>query len=239
MVVGPHRALDLAEIARNIDKTAIAIGPRSAAIRCLSIYFIPTRKRGAPTIIVKGTGEVMNIGGTVALRAVVSVVKVQLGLIATKAVVLSAAHRCVVVDPCDNGLAVATLDEGWGQGARRSIKRSMARSIAPYAVGLLGRKPGMETLIRRDLGQCHDVADLGEELVPSLMGEDFTWWPSFNWSSIGNGVGEICLGGTGRRLAEVSMIRESPSISFACKGATKHSICLVATIEGRHGDWML
>ena len=75
MVVGPHGALQLAEIAGNIDETAIAVGSRCAAVRRLRVDFVAPGERGAPAIVVEGAGEVVDVGGAVALGTVVSVMK--------------------------------------------------------------------------------------------------------------------------------------------------------------------
>ena len=89
---------DLTEIARHIDETAIAVGPGGSAVGSVGVDFVAPGKCGAPAIVVEGTGEVVDIGGAVALGAVMRVMKVELRLVAAEAVIICAAYRRIVVD---------------------------------------------------------------------------------------------------------------------------------------------
>ena len=146
VVVRPHRALKLTEVARHIDEAAIAVGSRGAIVGRLGVDLVAPGQRRAPAIVVEGAGEVVDVGGAVALRAVVRVVEVQLGLVAAEAVVLRAVDRRVVVDALKDGLAVAALDQRWRQ---RSL-HERAGPIGPDAVGVLGRESRMEPGVRHD-----------------------------------------------------------------------------------------
>src|SRR5262249_31510995 len=109
--------------------------------------------------------EVVTVGSAVALRAVVSVVVVELALVAAEAVVLGAIDRRVVVDSGGDGFAVPLLNQEWRQCSRMGV----AGSVGPDAVRGRGREVGMESAVGRHLRQRHHVADLGEELGPTLM----------------------------------------------------------------------
>ena len=89
VIVRPHGALDLTEVARHVDKTAVPVRSGRSAIRGSGIDLVAPRQRRAPAIVVEGAGEVMGAGGAVALGAVVGVVEVQLRLVAAEADALS------------------------------------------------------------------------------------------------------------------------------------------------------
>ena len=114
VVVGPHGALVLAEVAGDVDEAAVAVGARGLSCRSrVDVDLVAPRERRAPAIVVEGAGEVVHVGGAVAFRAVVRVVEVQLVLVAPETAVLrSRSVGSVVVDAGDDGLAVAALEEG-------------------------------------------------------------------------------------------------------------------------------
>src|SRR5262245_8164344 len=66
VIVGPHRALDLAEIARDIDKAAVAVGSRRARVSGPGVDLVAPGERGAPAIVVERAREVVRVGGAVA-----------------------------------------------------------------------------------------------------------------------------------------------------------------------------
>ena len=98
VVVAPHGALDLAEIARHIDETAIAVGSRRATIGGLRVDLVAPRQRRAPAIVIERAREVVHVGGAIALGAVMRVVEVQLALVAAEAAIVLAIRRQTVVD---------------------------------------------------------------------------------------------------------------------------------------------
>src|SRR5262249_14823757 len=89
---------------------------------------------GAPAVIVEGAGEVVHVGGTVAFGTVVRVVEVQLVLVAPEAPVLGAIGGQVVIDAGNNGLTVATLDQGRRHRPRRRIEVRMAAGVRPNRI---------------------------------------------------------------------------------------------------------
>src|SRR5262249_28429337 len=163
--MGPHGALNLAPVARYVDQPAGIIGGRRARIGRLSIDFVAPRQRPAPAVVVERAGEVVAVGSAVALSTVVSVVVVELLLVAAEAVVLGAIYRRVVVDSGGDRFAVPRLDQEWWKCSRMGV----ARSVGPDAVRSLRREVGMEFLVGRSLRPRHHVADLGEKLRPPLM----------------------------------------------------------------------
>src|SRR5262249_60289825 len=84
-VVRPLGPLDPGEPPRHIDQAAMAVGSRGARIRRPGVDLVAPGERGAPAIVVEGAREVMRVGGTVALGAVVRVMKVELRLVEAEA----------------------------------------------------------------------------------------------------------------------------------------------------------
>jgi len=93
----------------------------------------------------------------------------QLGFVAPEAFVVLAVERRAVVDARQDRFAVAPLDQERRQGAAHEA----SAPVGPDAVRVLRRHALMEFAAGRDLAERHDVADLGEELVPALVREDF------------------------------------------------------------------
>src|SRR5262245_21005237 len=166
--MGPHGALNFAPVARYVDQTTVIVGGRRAGIGRLSIDLVAPRQRPAPAVVVERSGEVVTVGSAVALRAVVSVVVMELRLVAAEAVrsVIRAIDRRVVVDAGDDRFAIPRLDQERWKG---SLAGDVARSVRPDAVRILRREVGMEFGVGRTLRPRHHVADLGEELLPPLM----------------------------------------------------------------------
>src|SRR5262249_49248362 len=182
VVVGPHGALDLTKIARHIPEDAIAVRSRCARIRRLRIDLVARGQRRTPTVIVERPEEVVDVGGAIALGAIVGIVEVNLSLVSTESVVLRPVDGLVLVDPGQDGFAVSTLYQEWRQ---RTIggyapRIDPARAIGPDAVRLLRRKVGMEAAVRHDWAYRHYVADLREELVPPLMRENLARWTALD-----------------------------------------------------------
>src|SRR5215475_14822595 len=180
VVVAPHGSLNFTPIASYVDQAAIVIGAGRARIGGIGIDLVAPGQRRAPAIVVESPWEVVTVGSAVAFCAVVGVVEVKLGLVAAEAVVLSAIDRRVIVDSHDDRFAVPPLDQGRRKDALAGL---LAGSIGPDAVRLLRREVGMEALVRPDLGQRHDVADLGEELGPPLMGKEGQAGLRIGWSA--------------------------------------------------------
>src|SRR5262249_35753535 len=149
VVVGPHRALDLAEIARHIHETAVAVGSRRATIPSLSINLVAPGERRTPAVVVEGARKVVRVGGAIALGAVVRVVEVKLGLVATEASVLRTVDRQVLVDAGEDGLPITALEEH----GRQASLREPAGAVGPDAIRILRREIGMEPAVGRDLPQ--------------------------------------------------------------------------------------
>src|SRR5262249_37817666 len=111
VIVGPHGALDLAEVARDLDQAAVAVGPRRPGGCGVLVDLVAPRHRRAPEVIIEGAGEMVRAGGAVALRAIVGVVEVELLLVAAEAPVLIAVDGRVVVDAREYGLPIAALEQ--------------------------------------------------------------------------------------------------------------------------------
>src|SRR5262245_62769075 len=169
MVMGPHGALDCREIVGHEDESAMFIGSRTARIGRLGVGYVAARHRPAPTAVLERTGEGVAVGGAVALRTVVSVVIVELLLVAAEAIVVRAINRRLVVDTMNDRFAVPRLDQRRRKGR---LAGAVADGIGPDGVRLLCREVGVEALVGRELRPRRHVADLGEELVPPLMGKE-------------------------------------------------------------------
>src|SRR2546428_442297 len=83
----------------------------SRSIPCLGIDLVAPGERRAPAVVVEGSREVMGVGSAIALGAVMRIVEVQLGLVAAEAPVVPPIELQVVVDPGEDGFAVAALDQ--------------------------------------------------------------------------------------------------------------------------------
>src|SRR5215510_12632020 len=199
VVVCPHGALDLAEIACDVDETAIAVGSRCARIGGLGIDLVAPGKRRAPAIVVERAGEVVRVGGAVALRTVMRIVEMELGLVVAEAVVVLGVDRRVVVGPEQDGLTITALDEHERQGPAREP----AGAPGPDGIRILRREIGVEPGVGCELAPCRHVADLGEELVPALMGEHLAGWAALDRSSPGYRISESRVGRIG---AEVGVV---------------------------------
>jgi hypothetical protein len=191
VVVGPHAALQLAVVAGDVGQAAVAVGAGGLLDGGVFIDLVTPRQRRAPAIVIKGAREVMYVGGAVAFRAVVGVVEMQLGFGATEAAVQILALVLgqfgilqTIVDAHQQRLAVAGLD----QQRRHGAARVLAHAISPDAVGLLGGHRRVEAIARVDFAEREDIADLGKELVPALMGEDLPGRATLHWPAFGDGV---------------------------------------------------
>jgi hypothetical protein len=76
VVVRPERTLKFTEVAGDIDEAAVTVGSRGPPVRGAGIDFIAPGQRCAPEIVIKGAGEMVGAGGTVAFCAIVGVVEV-------------------------------------------------------------------------------------------------------------------------------------------------------------------
>src|SRR5262249_60367249 len=126
--------------------------------------------RGAPAVGVERAGEMVRVGGAVALGAVVRIVEMELGLVVPEAVVFRGVDRRVVVGPEEDGFAITALD----QHGRQSPPRGPACAPRPDGVWILRRKIRVESGVGCDLAPRAHVADLGKKFVPPLMSEHLT-----------------------------------------------------------------
>src|SRR5262249_61258588 len=86
-------------------------GPGRPPVGGAGIDFIAPRQGRAPEIVIKGAGKMVGAGGTVAFRAIVGVVEVELLLVAAEAAVFLTLDGGVVVDPGQDRLVIAALDQ--------------------------------------------------------------------------------------------------------------------------------
>src|SRR4029077_12490363 len=117
VVVGPHGPLILPVVAgHRVDARAV-VRAAGRQDRTAGVDLVATGERGAPAVVVEGAGEVVHVGGAIAFRTVVSVVEVQLMFVTAEAAVLGAVNRQVIIDAGDDGLTIATLDQGRWHGS--------------------------------------------------------------------------------------------------------------------------
>ena len=89
----------LTEVAWHLDNAAVVVGTAGRQDRRVGVDLVAPGERRAPAIVVEGAGEVVHIGGAIALRAVVGIVEVQLVFVAAEAAVLgrgrpASCYRC-------------------------------------------------------------------------------------------------------------------------------------------------
>src|SRR5262249_52379879 len=230
-------------VAGNSVDAGAVVGTAGGQDARVGIDLVAPGKGRAPTVVVEGAGEVVHVGGTIAFRPIVGVVEVQLVFVAPKAAALGAVDRQVVIDAGDDRLAVAPLNQGRRHGPRRRVEVGMAPGIGPGGVWCEERRATIayteEVLPWRRLRQREDIADLGEELVPTLMRKDLAGRASRHRAAPGNGIGEVGRAGAVGRGREIGMVGEPTGIGFTAIGAAEYGVDFGAALEGRDGDWGL
>src|SRR5262249_1630668 len=134
VVVGPHGSLVFTEVAGDPDDAGAIVGATGGRDRRVDVDLVAPGEGRAPAVVVEGAGEVVHVGGTIALGAVVRFVEVQLMLVAPKAAVLGTIDRQIIIDAGNDRLAVAALDQRRREGARRGVEWRMAGDIGPIGV---------------------------------------------------------------------------------------------------------
>ena len=115
--VGAHC---LAEVAGDIDDTAVAVRAARAGIRSVRVDRVGSRQNHRPAIVKELTREEESVGIPIALRRVVPIVFVGRNCVRTKAPVGGDVDGKGVVVPHHQGLAIAGSEQLGGEGAVKS-----------------------------------------------------------------------------------------------------------------------
>ena len=146
-------------------------------------------------------------------------------LVAAEPFVLRAVHRRVVVDPGEDRLAIAPLD----QERRQASLHERARAVAPHAVRVLVGEIRVELGAGRALAPRRYVADLGKELLPALMGKELGGRAALHRAPVGDRVAERVQGRVAHKGAEVVVVGQPPGVALTGKPATENGIDLGAS----------
>ena len=113
--------------------------------------------------------EYMRVAGAVAGKAIVRIVVVDCELVEAKATVLTTKIRSgqIVVNPNYRRFAITDFDERWWQ----MTVCHLPRVECPNSVGILRCHQWMEAGSAFNGTDGHDIALLGEEFLPPLMGK--------------------------------------------------------------------
>src|SRR4029077_2945101 len=183
---------------------------------------------------------VMHVGGAVAFRTVVGVVKVQLVLVATKAAVLGAIGRQIVVNPSYDRIAVATLNERSRQGPA-GCAAGVAGAVGPHRIWALeGRRTvagAKDALVGGTGTQREDVPLLGEKLSPALMREGLSRRPPLHGTPPRQLVHKVRFMGASGRGGVIRVIGQTRRQGFVGVGRTaKLAIALGAAKDRPRRD---
>ena len=186
VVMGPQCALQLAEVAGDLDDAVAVVGSSRKRVCRVGVDLVAPGERRAPAVIIERAREMVHVGRAVALGPVMRVVEMKLRLVAPKPVVLSPVERSVIINPVQDRLAIAQLQ----QHRRHRALRPLSRPVGPHRVRVLVRQPIVELGARLARTPRTHIANLGKKLVPPLMREHFSRRPSLHRSPVRDGVAE-------------------------------------------------
>ncbi len=226
VIVEPQGALKLAKIARHVDEAAVPVGTRGPGIAGQGVDRVVPRQGRAPVVVIELTREELRVRGAVARGGVVGVVVVGRLLVDAEASVLGPGERQGVEMAEEHGFAIARLDER----RRQDALRVPARVEGPDGVGALVRHVGMELDARRELPQGHDDPRRGQELLPSLMGEELAGRAALERPYARPGIDEL----RSARGGEVRVIGQPPPVQLA-QPRGEDDLGLIARRDRRQG----
>ena len=114
--------------------------------------------------------------------------------------------------------------------------RKAARPVSPNAVGILCRHKRMKPGVGRDGPPRHDVAFLGKELVPPLLGKNLPRRSALHGPPSGDRIDECWVGRVG---SEVGMIRQPPGRQRLPTTRRKRHVAGGRRIRSRHAGQRL
>ena len=116
---------------------------------------------------------------------------------------------------------------------RQVTAREPARAEGPNTVGILVGHLRVKIRLRVARSDRHDVADLGEELFPALVGEGFARWTSLDRTAPSFRIAKIRVARIGR---EIGMPRQPFGSELSRHQLMKPRI---AGIVAHHWHWAL